>query len=163
MPPCESAVNPWFAVDLVIKRLRRSSQTPEQGRRPIGQRETAVRHQCTCGIVPSIGGSDHREIAQIFGARPQPPCLHLGTQGAEFFADPGVQCGGRDGIHIAPTRTPVLERHGHVERTDTRAPAQRVRWKRPHFGPEFADIDRIAIVIAVGIDDRVQSHDVGQA
>src|SRR3984957_13968707 len=162
VPPGKSAVVARLAIDLVIERLRGMPEPAEWGRGAGGQRGPSVGDQGAGGNVPSVGGGDNRKVAEVITARTQPPRLHFGADRTEFFADPGVEGGRCDRVHVAPARAAVLERYRHKERADTGAPAQRVRGKRPNLRPELANVHGIAVVIAVSIDDGVKCHDVRQ-
>src|ERR1700737_1140324 len=98
------------------------SQAAEQRRWSIRQGESAIRKERTRRVLPGVCRRDQRHIAEITAARPEPARLELRTDGAKLFAEPGVQRGRGDGIHVAPPGSSVLEGNRHVESTDAHAP-----------------------------------------
>ena len=163
MAPGQAAVEPGAMIDFMIEIDGRRAQGAEQRRRPVGEAPTAQPDQYAGRIVPAVHGPHQRHIAEIAARSAEPARLHLGAQGAELLAHPGIDGGWRDRVDVGPTDAAILHRYRHEEGAGARAPAYRAGRKRPHVHIAFAHVGGIAIVIAIGIEHGVNRDDIRHA
>ena len=158
----EATVVPRPAVDLVIEADRRASEATEQRRGPVGQREAPIGDQHARGVVPAIGRADQRNIAGQAAVRAQPAGFEFGADRAQFLAHPGVD--GRRGqrVDAAPAGPAILEGCRQVKGANLELPADRSGGERPVTEPELAGVERVAVVVAIGVEHPVHGPFVGQ-
>ena len=138
-------------------------ETAEERRLPVIDGPAAKRQQQAGVVVVVVETADETEVTRAILLAAEPGDGRFGADGPEFLAEPGIDRRSAQRVRARPARRAILERDRRIKSAELGAPAPRVRREWAPVEIHLRHVERIVVVVAVGIERRMRRERVGEA